>query len=87
VKLSVSLPDEDVAFLDDYAREIDAGSRSAVIQYSIRLLRHHRLMAQYAEAMKEWQGTEDAALWDVLTGDGLEPEEPWWDEPSPQMQP
>jgi Arc/MetJ-type ribon-helix-helix transcriptional regulator len=82
VKLSVSLPDEDVAFLDEYASEIDADSRSAVIQYSIKLLRHHRLMAQYAEAMDEWEASEDAALWDALTGEGLEPEQPWWDEPA-----
>jgi Arc/MetJ-type ribon-helix-helix transcriptional regulator len=81
VKLSVSLPDEDVAFLDEYASEIDADSRSAVIQYSIKLLRHHRLKAQYAEAMQDWEGSEDAALWDALSGEGLEAEEPWWEEP------
>jgi Arc/MetJ-type ribon-helix-helix transcriptional regulator len=87
VKLSVSLPDDDVAFLDDYAREIDADSRSAVIQYSIKLLRQHRLAAEYDEAMKEWEASEDAALWDSVVGDGLEPEEPWWDEPAPDPQP
>jgi Arc/MetJ-type ribon-helix-helix transcriptional regulator len=86
VKLSVSLPDADVAFLDEYARETEADSRSAVIQYSIKLLRQHQLMAQYEEAMKEWEKSEDAALWDSVVGDGLEPEEPWWDEPSPQAE-
>jgi Arc/MetJ-type ribon-helix-helix transcriptional regulator len=86
VKLSVSLPDEDVAFLDDYARETDADSRSAVIQYSIKLLRQHRLATEYDEAFAEWEGSEDALLWETVTGDGIEPEEPWW-EPEPEPQP
>jgi Arc/MetJ-type ribon-helix-helix transcriptional regulator len=39
MKISVSLPDEDVEFLDQYARSIGAGSRSAVVQRAIRLMR------------------------------------------------
>lgn len=82
MKLSVSLPDEDVAFLDEYASEIDADSRSAVIQYSIKLLRQHRLVAEYDEAFAEWEGSEDQRLWESVVGDGLEAletEEPWWE--------
>jgi Arc/MetJ-type ribon-helix-helix transcriptional regulator len=83
VKLSVSLPDEDVAFLDEYATETETESRSAVVQYAIKLLREHRLSLAYDEAFAEWEGSEDALLWDSVTGDGLEHEPTqWWESES-----
>ncbi|MFN8017673.1 MAG: ribbon-helix-helix domain-containing protein [Acidimicrobiales bacterium] len=70
MKLSISLPDDDVAFLDRYATSHDVGSRSAVVQRALRLLRAANLEVAYAAAWEEWDGSEDAAAWDATSGDG-----------------
>ena len=44
MKISVSLPDEDVEFLDDYARSTEAASRSAALHEAIALLRTAHLV-------------------------------------------
>jgi len=71
MKISVSLPQEDVAFVDEYAARTEAESRSAVIHAAIELLRAAQLEAEYTEAFSEWDGSGDAEFWDGLTGDGL----------------
>ncbi|MFF3097731.1 ribbon-helix-helix domain-containing protein [Streptomyces cyaneofuscatus] len=71
MKISVSLPQEDVAFVDEYAAKTDADSRSAVIHSAIELLRTAGLEAEYTEAFQEWDASEDAALWDRRVADGL----------------
>ncbi|MDX2679493.1 ribbon-helix-helix domain-containing protein [Streptomyces soliscabiei] len=71
MKISVSLPQEDVAFVDEYATRTEAESRSAVIHAAIELLRAAQLEAEYTEAFAEWDSSEDAAFWDGFTGDGL----------------
>jgi Arc/MetJ-type ribon-helix-helix transcriptional regulator len=71
MKISVSLPQEDVAFVDEYAVRTEAESRSAVIHAAIELLRQAQLEQEYAEAFAEWDGSEDAAFWDQFSGDGL----------------
>lgn len=70
MKVSVSLPADDVAFLDDYARA-HGDSRSAALHRAVRLLRERGLGADYAAAWEQWEA-DDAATWDVVTGDGLE---------------
>ncbi|MER6525175.1 ribbon-helix-helix domain-containing protein [Streptomyces sp. NPDC001508] len=74
MKISVSLPQEDVAFVDEYAARTDAESRSAVIHAAIELLKQAQLEEQYAEAFAEWDGSEDAEFWDRFSGDGLSDE-------------
>ena len=71
MKVSVSLPEEDVEFLDQYARSIGASSRSAVIQRAIRLMRAAELGPAYARAWEEWAAEGDAAAWDTVVGDGI----------------
>jgi Arc/MetJ-type ribon-helix-helix transcriptional regulator len=73
MKISVSLPDDDVDFLDQYARNIGKSSRSAVIQRAIRLMRAAELGPAYASAWQEWAAEGDASAWDVVVGDGIEP--------------
>jgi Arc/MetJ-type ribon-helix-helix transcriptional regulator len=73
VKISVSLPDEDVEFLDEYARSSGKGSRSAVVQRAIRLMRAAELGPAYAKAWEEWAAEGDAAAGDAVIGDGIEP--------------
>lgn len=70
MKLSVSLPDEDVEFLDDYAERQGISSRSAVVHRAVRLLRATQLGNAYAEAWGEWSAS-DEELWDRPVDDGL----------------
>jgi Arc/MetJ-type ribon-helix-helix transcriptional regulator len=72
MKLSVSLPGEDVEFLDAYARSIGAKSRSAVIQRAVRLLRASELGHAYAQAWDDWETGGDASDWESTIADGLE---------------
>jgi Arc/MetJ-type ribon-helix-helix transcriptional regulator len=71
VKVSISLPDEDVEFLDDYAATEGIGSRSAAVHKAVRLLRASGLGAAYEDAWAKWHVGDDSELWDESTGDGL----------------
>lgn len=71
MKVSVSLPGEDVEFLDEYAKARGLDSRSAAVQQAVRLLRSGELESAYAAAWSEWVGVEDAQLWASAVGDGL----------------
>lgn len=71
MKLSVSLPDEDVEYLDAYARAQGLGSRSAALHKAVRLLRASELGAAYEDAWSEWEASGDAELWDGTTADGV----------------
>jgi Arc/MetJ-type ribon-helix-helix transcriptional regulator len=71
VKLSVSLPDEAVSALDEYARVMGLPSRSAAVQHAIRLLRHPELHEDYAAAWDEWESSGEQAAWDGTVADGL----------------
>ena len=71
MKLSVSLSEEDVAFLDEYAEALKMSSRSAVVQRAVRLLRASGLATAYADAWKEWEETTEADAWESAVGDGL----------------
>lgn len=70
MKLSVSLPDDDVQFIDQYAREHAVESRSGVVQRALLLLRANELGPDYAAAWHEWESTE-AEAWEVTAADGL----------------
>lgn len=72
MKLSVSIPDSDVEFLDDYAARRGYPSRSAVVQQALRMLRDDEGLADaYAAAYDEWAGSDDEADWDAVAGDGV----------------
>ncbi|MBX7159408.1 MAG: ribbon-helix-helix domain-containing protein [Acidimicrobiia bacterium] len=71
MKLSVSLPDEDVEYLDTYAQVQGLDSRSAALRKAVRLLRASELGAAYEDAWAEWAESEDADLWDEAVADGV----------------
>jgi len=71
MKVSVSLPGEDIEFLDEYARERGLDSRSAAVHQAVRLLRVAELGAAYEDAFDEWAAGDDASTWDSTVGDGL----------------
>ena len=73
MKVSVSLPEQDVAFLESYARSHGYPSRSAVLRRAVGLLRAAELGDAYDAAWKEWVRTGEAALWEVASSDGVNP--------------
>jgi len=77
MKVSVSLPAEDVEFLDSYARDKGLDSRSAALHGAVRLLRAAELGAAYEGAWDEWfAGAGGESAWDEAVGDGLRPDAP-----------
>jgi Arc/MetJ-type ribon-helix-helix transcriptional regulator len=71
MKVSISLPDEDVNFLDAYASSQGFASRSAVVHKAVRLLRASELGAAYEDAWKEWTVGHEAEAWEPTASDGL----------------
>ena len=71
MKVSVSLPDEDVEFLDSYATSRGISSRSAALHKAIRLLKASELGADYEAAWTEWAQSDDGQLWDATARVGL----------------
>jgi Arc/MetJ-type ribon-helix-helix transcriptional regulator len=72
MKLSVSLPEEDVEFLDSYAQTQGYPSRSAALHHAVAVLRSGQLTAAYEDAWTSWDATGEADAWDVTVADGLE---------------
>lgn len=66
----MSLPGEDVEFLDKYASTKGYESRSAVVHKAVRLLRSSELGDAYADAWSEWSDS-DGTDWETVVGDGL----------------
>lgn len=71
MKVSVSLPEDDVEFLDSYAHAHGIPSRSAALQEAVGLLRGAQLGAAYEEAWEGWTASGDADAWETAIGDGL----------------
>jgi len=71
MKISVSLPDEDVEFLDSYAESQGYVSRSAVVHSAVRMLRSSKLGDAYADAWREWADSDESEVWESAVGDGL----------------
>lgn len=71
MKLSVSLPDEDVAILDEFARTAGLPSRSAALHHAVGMLRLPGLERDYEAAWDEWEASGDHAAWDATAADGI----------------
>ena len=71
MKLSVSLTQDDVTLLDDFARTNGLPSRSAALHHAIRLLRLTNLADDYSAAWDEWESSGEQAVWDATAGDGI----------------
>lgn len=71
MKLSVSLPADDVATLDEFVRSAGLPSRSAALQRAIQMLRLADLEQDYRAAWEEWESSGDHEAWDAAAGDGL----------------
>ena len=62
MKLSVSLSENEVEFLDFYINEHDLESRSAGLQAALRALRDVELEDEYEQAFSEEEMREDPAI-------------------------
>lgn len=71
MKLSVSLPEDDVRFLDEYAKKEGIASRSAALHRAVRLLHSADLGRAYELAWQDWGRSGDAQSWDAAVADGL----------------
>ncbi len=69
MKVSVSIPEEDVEFLDSYTKAHQISSRSAAVQRAIRLLRASELGDAYAAAFTEWSDDSANDAWDNVAAD------------------
>jgi Arc/MetJ-type ribon-helix-helix transcriptional regulator len=67
----MSLPEEDIDFLDAYANSNGIASRSAAVHAAVRLLRASELGPAYEDAWSDWSEGADAELWDRTASDGL----------------
>jgi len=67
VKVSVSLPEDDIAFLERVS-----SNRSAAIHTVIALARRAELADAYQDAYSDTADDADRALWGTTVGDGLE---------------
>ncbi|MGH3327836.1 MAG: ribbon-helix-helix domain-containing protein [Streptomycetales bacterium] len=68
----MSLPREDVEFLDAYARSQGYVSRSAALHKAVGLLRSGELAGEYEDAWRSWTVSGEAEVWAAVTADGLE---------------
>jgi Arc/MetJ-type ribon-helix-helix transcriptional regulator len=71
MKVSVSLPEADIEYLDQYALDQGLGSRSAAVHKAVRLLRASGLGGAYEDAWADWTDSGEADIWDATTSDGL----------------
>ena len=67
----MSLPEEDVALLDEHARRAGLASRSAAVHQAVRLLRRVELEVDYENAWRDWEASGDAGAWEASTADGF----------------
>ena len=71
-KISISLPQQQYEFIEDYQEQHHYKSRSDVIRDALYLLQQSHLETCYAEANKE----VDEAF-DITNSDGLDDHETW----------
>ena len=76
-KLSISVDAGLATFIERYRQSHGVSSKSAVVERALTLLREAELGEQYAEAYREWEGSEDAELWEQTVGDGIVSGEKW----------
>ncbi len=71
MKISISLPAEDLEFVDAQTSTGLFASRSAVLHAAVRLLKDRHYADSYAAAWDEWDASEDGAMWNAVIGDGV----------------
>lgn len=73
VQISARIDESLATFLESYQQQHEVKNRSEVLERAIEALRERFLSEEYAQAMDEWEGSEDAELWEQTVGDGITP--------------
>lgn len=71
-KISISLPQQQYDFIENYQNEHHYKSRSEVIRDALYLLQQKQLEACYREANQELEND-----FDITTSDGIDENETW----------
>ncbi|TAJ47303.1 MAG: ribbon-helix-helix protein, CopG family [Herbiconiux sp.] len=69
-KLSVSLSESDLEYIDELARA-RSGNRSAAIHDLVRIARERASVSDYAMANDEWIESGESRVWEAAETDGL----------------
>ena len=69
MRISVSLPNSNVDFLDQYVELKQPPSRSAALHRAVHLLKANELGKDYGAAWSEWRIEEE--LWGSILSDGI----------------
>ena len=69
-KLSVSLSESDLEFIDELARS-QSGNRSAAIHDLVRIARERAAVSDYARANDEWIDSGESRAWQTADSDSL----------------
>ena len=72
MKVSISLPQADLEFLDGYAHEHGLPSRSAALHSAVGALRAAQLGDAYEDAWASWAKSGAAVAWDAAAADELD---------------
>jgi antitoxin ParD1/3/4 len=73
-KLSISLPEASVLFVEQYRKRYSVASRSQVIDIALRALKERELEQNYAEAASEEGSFDDL---DATSRDGIDDDPAW----------
>ncbi|HLP24021.1 MAG TPA: antitoxin [Microbacteriaceae bacterium] len=71
MKLSVSLGESEVEYLDDLTSRGAFATRSAALAAAVRALRERELLPDYLEMFESDEYLIEAADWDITVRDGL----------------
>ena len=74
MKVTIDLAQEDIAFLDDYAKRHGADGRSAAASKAVELLRFSELGPAYERAWDDWHRSGESAVWEGADKDAYDPE-------------
>lgn len=77
VQISARIDESLATFLESYQQKHEVKNRSEVLERAIEALREHSLSEEYAQAMEDWEGSEDAELWEQTVGDGIVAGKQW----------
>ncbi len=71
-KLSISVKDNWLSFIEEYQKNYNIKSRSEVLERGLAALKQLELQDQYHLAYKEWFNSDENDIWDLTTADGIE---------------
>lgn len=74
MKVTIDLSQDDIAFLDAYAKRHKADGRSDAATKAVELLRFSELGPAYERAWDDWHKSGESAVWSGADKDAYDPE-------------